>query len=307
MVRALHDHLPALGYEIVDSLASDPDIVFLMDPRPEYPGCVGIAEAANYRDARPAARIVLRINECDARKGTEGVDEMLFLARKRADSVVFVSEWLRSHLYSEWYGNPLGTFSKNESVIRNGVNGEHFAPQDPSERPRLMLNSSIQPIPIVAHHWSDNPLKGADVYRWIDEVFIPRNPRSGFTFTYIGRLGFKLKNSRHLDPMFGAELGRELSKGTVYVSGSRFDPGPNHVLEALACGLMTLVHVDGGGAVEFAGRSHAFSDFDQLERMLHTCQMLKKNSAISLSSWRDSVLEYGKVFDALLGARDGTA
>jgi hypothetical protein len=32
--------------------------------------------------------------------------------------------------------------------------------------------------------------------------------------------------------MFGKELGDELGKYDVYASASRFDPGPNHIIES---------------------------------------------------------------------------
>jgi len=39
-------------------------------------------------------------------------------------------------------------------------------------------------------------------------------------------------------------------------------------LEAISVGLPTYVHADGGGAVEFAGRDHTFSNLSELEELI---------------------------------------
>ena len=57
----------------------------------------------------------------------------------------------------------------------------------------------------------------------------------------------------------------------MYVSASRYDPGPNHVLESLACRIPTYVISSGGGAVEFAGLNNSYNDFNDLK-----CILLKK-------------------------------
>ena len=87
-------------------------------------------------------------------------------------------------------------------------------------------------------------------------------------FTYIGRHRGTFKNTRCIEPCTGVELSRRLQGHDVYISGSRFDPGPNHILEALAVGLPTYVHKDGGGAVEFAGTDHTFSNLSELEELI---------------------------------------
>ena len=61
----------------------------------------------------------------------------------------------------------------------------------------------------------------------------------------------------------------ELSKHDIYISGSRFDPGPNHILESIAVGLPTYVHKEGGGALEFAGANMSFSNFHEVENIIN--------------------------------------
>lgn len=123
-------------------------------------------------------------------------------------------------------------------------------------------------------HWSDNALKGQDFAEWIDAFVAKRSEE--FTFTYIGRTRASLKNSTVIGPLCATDLGAELAKYDVCINASRFDPGPNSVIEPIACGLPTYVHVDGGGGVEFAGKDHTFSSFDELETLLLSKQF-KKN------------------------------
>ena len=64
------------------------------------------------------------------------------------------------------------------------------------------------------------------------------------------------------------------------MSASRFDPGPNHILESIACQIPTYVASDGGGAVEFAGKDHAFEDLDQLFRIIRSRSYVNNSLSI---------------------------
>lgn len=258
-VTALCDIAPKHGLQVVHQLEPGIDIIFLMDPRPGNTG-VSINEAFSYKQCQGMlsasgvpVKIVHRVNECDARKGTNDVDHMLRLTSKCVDDTVFVSNWMKDYhvAHSDYAGGC-------HHVIYNGVDASHFRPND--------TQPVENKVKIVAHHWSDNPLKGQDVYEAIDKL-VGKKPDS-FEFTYIGRHKCRFNNTRVIPPLFGQTLGDELRKHNVYVSGSRFDPGPNHIIESISCGLPTYVHADGGGAVEFAGKSHVYDSIDDLEKIL---------------------------------------
>ena len=103
-----------------------------------------------------------------------------------------------------------------------------------------------------------------------------------------------MKNTRIIDPLFGDALGRELANHTVYVTGTRFDPAPNHCLESISCGLPTYSHANGGGAAEFAGEDHVFEDVDELQDILEKRVFVKNNK--QLQSWKECISDYESAF-----------
>ena len=275
-VSALVLQLEKLGHEVVFDFIDDIDVIFMQDPRYSDLG-ISINEIISYKASSPTTRLIHRVNECDARKNTSNMDNLLKACSYHNDITIFVSEWMKNyHLRQGWKCN-------DNHVIYNGVNHDHFSPL--ATEGKINNNKTN----IITHHWSNNYLKGFDVYEWLDK-FVKDNDE--YTFTYIGRENGTFKNTTIIPPLSGQALGNELSKYDVYVSGSRFDPGPNHILESLACEIPTYVHVDGGGAVEFAGLDHMFQDVEGLLKILKL-KNFKKNSFIP-HSWEtciDSCIE----------------
>ena len=122
------------------------------------------------------------------------------------------------------------------------------------------------------------------MYDKLDE-FVGNN--KDFTFTYIGRDRGSFKNTNIIAPLHGKNLYNELKKYDIYISGSRFDPGPNHILESLACNLPTYVHEEGGGCVEFAGNTHTFNSFVDLRKVLEG--KIFKQNITKAYNWKESI------------------
>lgn len=277
-ITALSDILSSKGHRIVHNMSNDIDTIFMHDPR--YSDLkISINEILQYKNWKPDTKIIHRINECDARKNTEGVDSLMIECSKFTDHTVFVSEWMKNYYFEKNWN------CKNNSVIYNGVNLDHFSPRE------KINNGKIN---IVAHHWSNNRLKGFDIYEKLDS-FIEAN--SDFTFTYIGRHNNTFKNTKTIEPIHGITLGKELSKYDVYISGSVYDPGPNHILESLACNIPTYVVSNGGGAVEFAGESHSYKTFEELVSILKR-KNYDKNK-FNPFSWEECIERYSEVLEAI--------
>lgn len=284
-VKAAYEHAAKQGHEVLspEDFKARPNVILLAGVDGEG-ACISAEQAIMYKMYVGNVKLILRVNENDARKATHGVDEKLMLLSGHVDGVVFVSEWLQEYFTDQTWN------CKNNTVIHNGVDREIFKPSE-------KLNNGK--INLVTHHWSNNDLKGFDIYDQLDK-FVGQHPDK-YTFTYIGRDQRKFQNTKVVQPLYGKALGDELGKYDVYISASRFDPGPNHVLESLACEIPTYVHKDGGGGVEFAGKKHVYGSWNELQSLLEAGNDNQTGSAIlfqpnitSLISWETSINQYLK-------------
>tara|TARA_R100000808_G_C2155541_1_gene168604 strand:- start:26809 stop:27732 length:924 start_codon:yes stop_codon:yes gene_type:complete len=255
-VKGFFDFCNLNSIEIVTNLGhTNIDLIFLMDPRSDSGG-FNINDASQYKLHNPNCKLVQRINECDARKNTEHMDIMLLQCSQMIDHTIFVSKWMEEYFGAKGWACP------STSVQHNGVNSAYL-------KLRKNTKSNSDKLKIVTHHWSNNILKGFDVYDFLDYL---AGKRDDIEFTYVGRHRNSFKNTHCISPLSGIELAHELLKHDIYVSGSRFDPGPNHILESLALGLPTYVHAEGGGAIEFADaglkQSKVFGGFTELEELI---------------------------------------
>lgn len=276
-VKAFHEFLPELKHGIVqpDDQMTAPDLIVLAGLDNDGVG-ISADHAVMYKEMmkdRHDVRLVLRVNENDARKGTSNVDRYLISLSQYLDGTVFVSDWLHDYFITR------GWKCKNNVVIKNGVQSSVF-------KPGVKLDNGK--VNIVSAHWSDNYMKGQDVTEWLDG-FVGKH-HNEFSFTFIGRTQANLKNGTLIRPLFGAKLGEEMGKFDVCINGTRFDPGPNSVIEPISCGLPTYVHIDGGGAVEFAGNDHTFSDLGELEVLLLS-KSFKANTT-NFTSWKTTIKQF---------------
>lgn len=251
------DYLRARGHEVVFKLEPGIDLMFMLDPRPEEGG-YDWTQLVLYKQ-QTGALLWHRINECDARKGTNDMDLMLLGANRYADETIFISSWLKDYFVERGFPK-----DKRSHVIYNGCNTDFFYP-----RPEKDLH---RPVRIVTHHWSDNWMKGFDAYKEIDEL-CQRDPR--YEFTYIGRYSklYQPKATRIVQPLYGKELGDELRQHDIYVTASRWEPCGMHHIEGAASGLPVLYHRDGGGIPEGCVRHGVeFCDSESLLRGLTTLE-----------------------------------
>ena len=263
LVKILVDALQKKGHTVVFDLPPGLDIIVMIDPRHDNEG-YSADHIHQYLHFHPSTRILHRVNECDKRKGGNGMDHLLaqansVLARRPGDQTVFISEWLRK--YFELRGWP-----QNSPVIYNGCDTNIFKPRKEERQPG--------PLRLVTHHWSDNWLKGFDLYTEIDKYL---ENHDDFEFTYVGRYckEHQPKNTRIVAPLSGESLGAELRKHDVYVTASRFEPCGMHHIEGAASGLPVLYHVDGGGIVE--GCSQHGLQFSTFDEFLEAISFLRKN------------------------------
>ena len=277
MVGAFYEHFPKIGDHQVCNPRdpqAQPDVIMIVGLDNDNAG-ISIDQAIMYKmQLNSGVKIVLRVNENDARKGTHDVDAKLVKVSEFVDASVFVSDWLKQYFMQR------GWKCKKNTVIKNGCDREIFKSGE------KFNNGKVN---IASHHWSSNYLKGFDIYDKLDEFVRERS--NEFSFTYIGRHRNTFsRTTKIIEPLYGKALGDELGKYDVYISASRHDPGPNHVIEPIMCELPTYVHKDGGGSVEFAGLDHAYQSWDDLKNLL-VAKKFTKNST-SFQDWDSCVKQY---------------
>ena len=272
LVHAFYNLAPSLGIQIVDH-PNKADVCFIVSIDPAD-GCPGAFQLL----AHP--KLLFRVNECDRRKNTQGLDEVIRKISSYSAHTVYVSNWLK---------NEISCGSLNKSVIYNGCDAHIFTPTDEKYS---KLNNKIN---IVCHHWSQNFWKGLQYYKFLKE-FVSINLK--YTFTFIGRIELELtqaqantipNNSRHIQPLYGTVLGEELAKYDVCINGSFFDPAPNSCIESISCGIPTYVNEAGGGGKEFAGARHTFTTNDDIVDILSNPFTLNTYKPIS---WEQSIQQY---------------
>lgn len=279
-LKAFFEYTPNYNIQLGTRINQSYDAIFIIDVRADELG-VGFPEIQRYKLLKPNTKILGRINECDARKGEQNViDPMLLSCSEYNDFTFFVSDWMRDYHVSR------GWKCANTEVIYNGVDKTIF-------RPNQKLNNGKTNI--VTAHWSSNKFKGYDVHEWLDK-FVGQNSEK-FTYTFIGRHQNNFRFTRHIEPLWGNELGAELGKYDICINGSRCDPGPNSVIESISCGLPTYVHEHGGGAVEFAGNDHVYHDVDDLVSFLNSPT---KNSWAP-DDWQTCIEAYVKRIKEVVG------
>ena len=128
------------GHQVTFHLEEDVDLIFMIDPRP---GGIGysVNHIIQHKLNHPNVKILHRINECDARKNTNFMDNILIESAKHVDCVIFISQWLKDYFTQK------GMNTNDCDVIYNGCDTSHFFP-------RKEIDSKTK-TKIVTHHWSD--------------------------------------------------------------------------------------------------------------------------------------------------------
>ncbi len=292
----------ARGGAVTTALADDDiDIVLMIDPRWRNPavtfGPGAIARYLAFRNRR--ALVVHRVNECDERKGTTGMNRRLGRANAVADHTVFIAEWLRRDL-AVWHDKT----PANSSIIRNGADTAIFHPRGHASWP------GEGPLRIVTHHWGGNWMKGFDVYRRLDAMLAEPGWRDRIVFTYIGNLprDFAFENATYVPPLDGAALAEALRSQHVYVTASLNEPAGYHHIEGALCGLPVLYRNSGalpeycqGFGVMFEGPE----DFEPaLERMTRDYAGLTAKMPSYPYTASNMVKRYIDLFEELVARRD---
>ena len=291
-ITSFYEYLTQKGYDVVFSLEHGIDVIFMFDPRPSSGGdCVN--SIYSYKLMKPTTKIVQRINDTDIARPLDRPwrIKMLLDANQISDYTIFISKWVKDHYIEKGFD-----LKKPNSVIVNGCNSHWYYP---SEKKSITLDN----IKLITHHWSDNFMKGFDVYNFIDEFVSVNN---SFSFTYMGRYNSQYvpKNTNMISPTYGPEVGDILRSNDVYVTGARFEACGMHHIEAARCGLPVLYHRDGGGVTEVC-KNHgiefsSLEDFqEKLEFLIDDYSNIRSSIDYDFLSSERCFSEYEKVINGL--------
>ena len=273
----LKTYLQNNGHEVVHDLKHDDlDIILITEPRKTSESSAFThIQVENYlRFQNSNALVVHRINECDERKGTNFVNKYMIEANKIADHTVFVSNWLRNLYISQ------GMDLIRKTVIRAGANKIIFNPDNRS------LWEGGQKIKLITHHWGANKNKGFDVYKKIDDLMGTERWKTKIDFTYIGNLprNFSFNHAKHIQPLSGEKLAKEIKKNHIYITASINEPSGNHHIEGSQCGL-PVMFIDSGGITEYCNDYGTVYTFETLESKLDFVMENYKNLLSKISSY----------------------
>jgi hypothetical protein len=156
----------------------------------------------------------------------------------------------------------------------------------------------------VTHHWSDNPLKGFDIYESVDRM-ISQGRLPGFVLRVIGRWpkSIQWKSAELFGPMTGRRLADHLRECHIYLTASRWEPCGMHHVEGAQCGLPLVYHEDGGGIVE-AGKKYGVGYRDDpsvaLREVAARLPEFRKRVFQQMPSGDRMVMEYSDICRSLL-------
>jgi len=297
--RSLSDALTARGDRVIYTLDyPDIDLILLTDPRGRSPQ-VSFHAGSILRylvTTNSRAVVVHRINECDERKGTHSMNRLLQRANYVADHTIFISSWLENL--------PVWRFESSSSVILNGADASIFNDS------RYFSWTRNRRLRIVTHHWGGNRLKGADVYEALDRLLNFPEWRERLEFTYVGNMpeGMSLPNTRHVAPLSGEALAREISAHHVYLTGSVNEPAGMHHIEGALCGL-PILYRNSGALPEYCSEyGVAFDDVEGFEVALKRIMSEYYLYRDALNSYNNTAQRmckgYMSLFDELLARRE---
>lgn len=246
VLSAIVEELCSRGHNVTYDLHEKTEIIFCMDPRSN--------QVSNFDDllrkrARDNSKIIQRVGDI----GTHGKPDLYDLVKNTvslSDHVIFPSKWARNNVKID---------DKKVTIIQNAPLGQ-FINKIESKR------QDYDTIRMITHHWSDNPMKGFDIYEKFNNFC---RSKKDYSFTYVGRKPDSISLENYLSPQDVDGLVKIIPQFDVYITASRKEAGANHVLEAMALGLPVLYHNDGGSIVEYCqDRGLEYSSFDHLVELL---------------------------------------
>ena len=229
-------------------------------------------------------KIIIRVNDSDITRPNlppeRSREKAIIKNNSEINYYIFNSHFIKNH-YNRYIN------VENSIVIYNGCDTKIFYPNAP------IPNDKPTKFRIVTHHWSDNMNKGYQIYYnlW---CFLKKTVN--YEFVFIGKnVPEMFKEVPIIGPYVGLELSNSLRDCQIYITDSIYDSCPNHVIEAISCGLPILYRKHEGGARELCELfpKKIGESYSNLEELIEKLVIIRKNYA----EYKKNVYEYAKYFE----------
>ena len=282
--RSLEKYLTGKGDSLVYDLRDDDiDLILITAYATGGAASYSYVDAWAYKLKHPNTIIVLRVNECDERKNTDYMNDLLIKIASKCDYIVYIASWLKPLLEAQGLNKTIPS-----SVILNGADSRIF-----NQENKEFWNGKDK-LRIVTHHWGGNFMKGHDIYQKLDDLLSEKNYHGKFEFTFIGNIpkNLRYKNTRLIPSLHGNGLSEELKRHHVYITASRNEPAGMHHIEGAMCGL-PLLYINSGALPEYcSGFGIEFEPANFEEKL----DLMREEYDV----WRNSLLSYRNTADKMI-------
>jgi len=194
----------------------------------------------NYEDLikfnkeNPKIPILVRVNDTDAHRKSDFIDKQFIKLFKISSLNIFVSKWVKHYF-------------KNKAKIGKNLIIENIPNEKIFNLKQKKIWKKNEPFKIITHHWSNNIQKGYDRYFFLDKILL-KHKKENIEFELVGNYpeNIKWRTTKLSKPLGSYKLANKLKSSHCYITGSRYEAGALHILEALKCGLPTIYFNDGG-------------------------------------------------------------
>ena len=191
------------------------------------------------------------------------LDKLIHLFNSKiSNGTIFLSKWSKDENIKKGY------FVNNNQVIYNAPDNTIF------KEKKYSLDTQNRKIKIIASSWSENILKGFDIFKHLDENL----DFNKYQMTFVGNSKIEFKNIEMIKPVKSELLYSYIEDSDVFIFASKIESCSNLLLEAMATGIPVLV-VDGTSNNEiFNSNGYIFKDktdvINKLEQLIDNYEKL---------------------------------
>lgn len=277
---------------------SDIDLILMIHPNKDLQIInYGIDEIKGYKICHPNTLLVHRVNTSGERGTSSNETEIILKANQEADFTVFISSYLKNFYIGKGF-----TTDRPHSIIYNGADEKNFNPDGRANW------HPCEKLKIVTHHWSNNYMKGFDIYEQLDLLLKIKPFPDLFEFTFIGNIpkGLHFKYTHTIPPLSGLKLAQALKQNHLYLTASRNEAAGMHHIEGMRCGLPVL-YLNSGALPEYCspyGIEFTLINFEQkLLEMREKYSELREKVLECPYTGTSMAKQYLKLFEELVNSR----